>query len=60
MSNKSSSKQHGLHMANEQRPKSKLRVRKNKLKASIRKAERRSCLHGAVKPLSGYVKADKK
>ena len=42
MSNKSSSKQHGLHMANEQRPKSKLRVRKNKLKASIRKAERRS------------------
>lgn len=42
MTNKSSSKQHGLSVAKMQRPKSKLRDRKNKEKARIRKAERRS------------------
>lgn len=41
MSNKSSSKQHGLSVADRQRPKSKMRVRMNKEKAAIRKAERR-------------------
>lgn len=42
MSNKSSSKQHGLSSAKIQRPKSKLRVRENKRKANERKAKRRS------------------
>ena len=41
MTNKASSHQHGLSSANKQRPKSKLRNRQNKEKASIRKAERR-------------------
>ena len=42
MTNRSASKQHGLHSVAHQRPKSKLRVRKNKAKASARKAERRA------------------
>ncbi|MBN2096486.1 hypothetical protein JW752_03765 [Candidatus Peregrinibacteria bacterium] len=42
MTNKSSSKQHGLHTVNRQQPKSKLRHRRNKAKASSRKAERRA------------------
>lgn len=37
MSNRSSSKQHGLHNVHEQRPKSKLRNRRNKAKAKERK-----------------------
>lgn len=44
MSNKSSSKQHGAHMTNEQRPKKALRLRANKAKANARKAERRALL----------------
>ncbi|QQR84000.1 hypothetical protein IPJ72_02270 [Candidatus Peregrinibacteria bacterium] len=44
MTNRSSSKQHGLHSANEQRPKKKLRERANKEKANARKAERRALL----------------
>jgi hypothetical protein len=39
MTNKSSSKQHGLHSANEDRPKSKLRHRRNKAKARARREE---------------------
>jgi len=37
MTNKSSSKQHGLHTANQTRPKSKLRKKKNKAKARERR-----------------------
>ncbi|MFC1600301.1 hypothetical protein ACFL3T_04705 [Patescibacteria group bacterium] len=37
MSNKSSSKQHGLHNVHDQRPKSKLRNRRNKAKAAERR-----------------------
>lgn len=37
MTNKSSSKQHGLHNVHDQRPKSKLRKRRNKAKARDRK-----------------------
>lgn len=37
MTNKSSSKQHGLHNVHDQRPKSKLRNRRNKAKARDRK-----------------------
>jgi hypothetical protein len=40
MTNRSSSKQHGLHTANQQRPKSKLRKRRNKAKARERRIER--------------------
>lgn len=42
MSNRSSSKQHGLSSANEMRPKSKLRKRRNKAKARARRLERQS------------------
>ena len=42
MTNKSSSKQHGLHSAAVQRPKSKQRKRNNKKKANARKAQRRA------------------
>jgi len=41
MTNKHASKQHGLAQANEQRPKSKLRNRKNKAAARVRREERR-------------------
>ncbi len=46
MSNAASSKKHGMTMANQLRPKSKLRKRLNKAKANARKAERRSLLGG--------------
>ncbi|HEC21257.1 MAG TPA: hypothetical protein ENI70_01955 [Candidatus Peregrinibacteria bacterium] len=42
MTNKSSSKKHGMVRANELRPKSKLRKRANKAKANVRKAQARS------------------
>lgn len=42
MTNKSSSKQHGLSTVSIQQPKSKLRARRNKAKANIRKDERRN------------------
>lgn len=42
MTNAASSKQHGLASVHLQQPKSKLRFRKNKQKANIRKEERRS------------------
>lgn len=42
MSNRSSSKQHGLSTANETRPKSKLRKRRNKAKARARRLARQS------------------
>ena len=44
MTNKSNSRQHGLHTVKIQQPKSKLRVRRNKQKASERRAERRAIL----------------
>jgi len=37
MTNKHASKQHGLHSVNKQRPKSKLRHRRNKAKARARR-----------------------
>jgi len=42
MSNKHASKQHGLSNVKSMQPKSKLRARRNKAKASARKAERRA------------------
>jgi hypothetical protein len=44
MSNRSSSKQHGLSSANITRPKTKLSKRLNKAKANLRKEERRKVL----------------
>lgn len=44
MTNRSSSKQHGLTMINITRPKAKLRKRKNKSLANERKAARRELL----------------
>lgn len=46
MTNAASSKQHGLTKVNKTRPKSKLRKRANKAKASVRKAERRAIKKG--------------
>jgi len=40
MSNRSSSKQHGAHSHNLQRPKSTLRKRKNKVNAAIHREKR--------------------
>lgn len=37
MTNRSSSKQHGVHSTNQQRPKSKLRKRRNKANARARR-----------------------
>ncbi|MBN2307193.1 hypothetical protein JXD20_04360 [Candidatus Peregrinibacteria bacterium] len=41
MTNRHASKQHGLSGVQTMQPKSKLRYRRNKAKAAIRKAERR-------------------
>ncbi len=50
MTNRSTSKQHGLHSMNETRPKSKLRNRRNKAKASARReANPMASLHTRVK-----------
>jgi len=45
MTNAHASKQHGLNNVKQTQPKSKLRVRKNKAKAALRKEERRSIIN---------------
>ena len=49
MSNKHINHQHGLNTMNATRPKSKLRKRKNKAQAKVRKAVLLKALHDAVK-----------
>jgi len=52
MSNKHNSKQHGLTSMNATRPKSKLRKRRNKAKAKVRKEVLLKALSDAVKTKS--------
>lgn len=60
MTNRSASQQHGLHTMNESRPKSKLRNRRNKVKAKARKdANPLPNLHTKVKGAAPKAKAAK-
>lgn len=58
MTNRSASQQHGLHSMNETRPKSKLRNRRNKVKAKARKeASPMLSLHTKIKGETPKAKA---
>lgn len=59
MSNRSSSHQHGLSVANIQRPKSKLRKRRNKVKARVRSQARQAELKELLAKAAGTKPAKK-